>query len=136
MEQQANSRFDQARRPRGIYERPVGICGFAKAGLHARDLSVGGLRVAPHPALSLGVCLTLELECADGAPPVQVDAEVIRDDGSRGAIFEFTWLDPMERERLSAFIQRFNPVGYSSELDAHDDETPTMSIDLSAVVAS
>ena len=90
----------------------------------------------PHPALSLGACLTLELECADGAPPVQVDAEVIRDDGSHGAIFEFTWLDPMERARLSAFIQRLNPVGYSAELDAHDDETPTMSIDLSAVVAS
>ena len=42
----------------------------------------------------------------------------------------------MERERLSAFIQRLNPVGYRSALDAHDDETPTMSIELSAVVAS
>ena len=123
------------RSPRGVYEQPVGIHGFGDT-LLARDLSAGGLRVAPHPALSIGSRLTLRIRCADGAPPVEVDAEVIRDDGSRGAIFEFQWLDLMARERLASFVTRLNPVATppggapdASALD--DDETPTLSFPLS-----
>ena len=122
--------------PRGVYEQPVGIHGFANTTLLARDLSAGGLRVAPHPALTLGSRLTLEIRCADGAPPIEVDAEVIRDDGSRGAIFRFDWLDPLEQERLSSFVTRLNPVATPScytQTPAYvdDDETPTVSVDLS-----
>ena len=129
------------RRPRGIYEQRVGIQGFDHSALEARDLSAGGLRVAPHPALSVGSRLTLEIHCSDGAPPIEVDAQVVRDDGTRGAIFCFDWLDPMERERLSSFVARLNPVATAScyresYADLDDDETPTLSVDLSSIAGS
>lgn len=124
----------QTRSARGIFERPIGISGFANTGLRARDLSAGGLRVAPHPALSIGARLTLKIPCADGAPAIEVDAEVTRDDGQRGAIFQFNWFDTMERERLSSFVRRLNPVSpapasaQESTPAGDDDEAPTLAI--------
>ena len=94
---------ERKRAKRGIYESEVGIAGFALFSLEARDLSVRGLRVAPHEALTLGAQLRLELKMVDDQP-VLIDAEVTRLDGERGTILTFSWVDGSERERMASFV--------------------------------
>ena len=113
---------------RGVYESEVGIDGLSHFALSARDLSVKGLRVAPHEALTLGARLRIELKTA-GDQSVLIDAEVTRLDGERGTVLMFDWVDVGARARISSFVDGLQPVwsGSPSQLDDEDPDTaPTL----------
>ena len=57
--------------------------------LVGHDLSAGGMRVAPNPALFVGQQLRVALYGSPGETPLVVDARVIRDDGERGLVLHF-----------------------------------------------
>jgi len=57
--------------------------------LIGRDLSVGGMRVDPHPGLSVGDTLRIALYAQKGGLPLVVSAEVSRDDEDEGLVIQF-----------------------------------------------
>ncbi len=63
--------------------------GVARDVLFGTDLSLGGMRVEPHPRLVRGTEVQLALQPPGGAPPVKLSAEVARDDGERGLVLRF-----------------------------------------------
>ncbi len=77
--------------------------------LTGRDLSVGGLRVDPHPDLAAGDRLRLALFDATGAP-LEISGHLVRDDGERGMVFEFENLDGATAARLDALVQSLPAV--------------------------
>jgi hypothetical protein len=74
--------------PRAEIQRKVisldGKPGSVKQTLVGRDLSSGGMRVEPHPALSIGDCVRLAIYGRFSRDALVVEAEVVRDDGDRG----------------------------------------------------
>lgn len=116
------------RAKRGIYESEVGIDGLTHFALAGRDLSVKGLRVAPHEALTLGARLRLELKTR-GNEALLIDAEVTRLDGERGTILSFDWVDGSARAQMSSFVEELPPVwaGSPDLLDDDPDTAPTLS---------
>ena len=63
--------------------------GVARDVLFGTDLSLGGMRVEPHPRLVRGTEVQLALQPPGGAPTVKLSAEVARDDGERGLVLRF-----------------------------------------------
>ncbi len=75
--------------PRAVFERSVLAAG--RGGAHVligRDLSSGGMRVAPDPSLGLGDSFNLVIH-APGRRPTVVRAVVARDDGDAGWLLRF-----------------------------------------------
>jgi hypothetical protein len=72
--------------------------------LVGRDLSLLGMRVDPHPELSLHQRLRLALYEPSVARPVVVDAEVIRDDGEAGLALRFLDVHPGVAEEIACIV--------------------------------
>jgi hypothetical protein len=128
---------ERKRAKRAIYESEIGIDGFADFSLAGRDLSVRGLRVAPHEALTLGAQLRLELNTL-GDEPVLIDAQVTRLDGERGTILTFDWVDRKARARMASFVDELPPIwcGSPDLLDDDDADTvPTLTDTLGRLVS-
>ena len=106
--------------PRGIYEADVPILGMGNFFLAARDLSLLGVRVAPHPALCMGASLRIGFAVQDGDPPVVVDANVIRSDGPRGTVLCFDWIDDLSQSRIVHLVEGLPPVACSDSGDEND----------------
>jgi len=68
--------------------------GVARDVLFGSDLSLGGMRIEPHPRLTRGARMRLALQPPGGAPPVLLEAEVARDDGERGLVLRFVAVAP------------------------------------------
>jgi len=81
------------RHPRATFDREVVVLDEqlqqARQVLFARDLSVEGVRVEPHPDLQLGDRFKLALYHDASSDSVVVDAEVLRDEGTRGLALGF-----------------------------------------------
>jgi hypothetical protein len=101
----ASAPAQPSRAPRGVYDNEVAIFGLDGCVLNGRDLSSGGLRVDPNPALKVGASLRLALGDADDAKQILVDARVIRDDGENGVALHFDWIDPMSGESLRELVE-------------------------------
>ena len=67
--------------------------------LFGTDLSLGGMRIEPHPRLVRGAAFQIALQPPGGAPPVTLRAEVARDDGERGLVLRF--LSPSASAQLA-----------------------------------
>lgn len=97
--------------------------------LVGRDLSAGGMRVDPNPALSMGDRIRLAIFRDDAAEPVEVWGTVARDDGHHGIAVHF---DPLEAdathqiERLVASLPAIESL--------HDDEATAMGTVFSKIV--
>jgi hypothetical protein len=100
----------RVREARGVFDSEVPICGFDGCVLVGRDLSVGGMRVDPNPALQLGATLRLAIGMASDTPPVEVEARVARDDGECGVVLHFDWLEPGGKQRLRKMIATLPPI--------------------------
>jgi hypothetical protein len=103
-----------ARAQRGAYHEEVAIFGVDSCVLIGRDLSPGGLRVEPHPALTVGSTLRLALAGTTDASQVLVDARVIRDDGENGIALHFDWIEPKGKEPLRALLRRLPAIETAS----------------------
>jgi hypothetical protein len=73
--------------------------------LFARDLSVGGVRVDPHPDLQLGDRFQLALYNAFFSEAIVVDAQVLRDDGERGIVLRFLDTSEHTARKISRILE-------------------------------
>jgi hypothetical protein len=86
--------------------------------LIGRDLSVGGMRVDPHPSLSVGDTLQIAVYARTGEQPVVVSAEVSRDDGDEGHALQFRDLSLTARHCLVRMVESLPYL----EVQEADDE--------------
>jgi hypothetical protein len=72
--------------------------------LIARDISLGGLRVDPHPTLSVGDKVQIALHTRAGDTPLVVSAQVDRDDGDTGLLLKFDGLSETVKKGLDEMM--------------------------------
>ena len=99
-----------SRAPRSVYAEEVAIFGLDNCVLIGRDLSSGGLRVDPHPALKIGSSLRLALAGDSDRKQILVDARVIRDDGENGVALHFDWIEPKSETSLRELIEQLPAI--------------------------
>jgi hypothetical protein len=97
---------DRRRAPRRLYQgrRVVALDEEAARVLVGHDLSPGGMRVAPNPALFVGQRLRIALYGSPGETPLVLDAEVARDDGGRGLVLRFGPIPESARRYLDKLL--------------------------------
>ncbi len=78
--------------------------------LMGRDISTGGMRIEPHPCLSMGDSLRIAIYGEANSDPVVVDASVARDDGPRGLGLVFEGLSSNAAEQLEKLVSRLPSV--------------------------
>ncbi len=87
--------------PRRAFERHVvALSSEAARVLIGRDLSVGGMRVAPDAKLRPGAELRLALYAREGEVPLVVRARVVRNDRGHGVALRFADLSVPVKEQL------------------------------------
>ena len=72
--------------------------------LIGRDLSRGGMRIEPHPDLRVGDRFRLALHGPTSAEPLNVEAEVVRDDGDAGFGLVFARIDRSQARELEKMV--------------------------------
>jgi hypothetical protein len=72
--------------------------------LVGRDISIGGMRVDPHPELLLGDELQIGLHLRAREKPVVVNARVARNDGERGLVLHFHGLSEAAASQLRSMV--------------------------------
>ena len=98
---------ERRRSPRRAYARPVlaSSSGAARV-LIGRDLSSGGMRVAPDGDLIVGDELKLVVYGPAGSSPLLLRSVVLRDDGSDGCVLRFQDLSPEMVAELDSWTAR------------------------------
>jgi hypothetical protein len=71
--------------------------------ISGRNLSLGGMCADPHPALRVGKTVELAFEVG-GGPPIEVRAEVVRENREAGVGLRFAPLSPADQARLKALV--------------------------------
>ena len=74
--------------------------------LVGEDLSAEGLRVEPHPSITLGDRLHLAFFDECGPDPLRVEAEAARDDGNLGWLLRFVDLDKEVTRRIHRLMRK------------------------------
>lgn len=78
--------------------------------LFGRDLSLGGMRVEPHPELELGERVRLALYEPSRHEPLLLEAEVERDDGELGLALRFEGSSSETLDRLAEIVAELAPI--------------------------
>jgi hypothetical protein len=101
---------ERRRQPRVSYPRQVpALVGDATRVLIGRDLSVEGMRVEPHPGLTVGSAIQVAIHTSERGEPVIVDARVVGDEGEMGLRLRFT-SKPDDAGDLEELVERLAPV--------------------------
>lgn len=97
---------ERRREPRRVYagRRVVALDEEAARVLVGHDLSPGGMRVAPNPALFVGQRLRVALYGSPGETPLVLEVEVTRDDGERGLVLRFATLADGSQRHLARLL--------------------------------
>jgi hypothetical protein len=104
---------------RSLDRRIVALSGEATKVLMGRDISLGGMRVAPVPGLGVGDCLNLALHVRAREAPLVVETEVVRDEGEHGLVLSFRNLDRAARGYLENMV-KFLPILASHDGDGNE----------------
>jgi prepilin-type N-terminal cleavage/methylation domain-containing protein len=75
-----------------------------------RDLSPGGMRIAPNPNLAVGDVLKLALHAGTETEPVVVLAEVERDDHEDGLVLAFQDPTSEQHDRIEKILAASSPI--------------------------
>ena len=101
----AASAEDRRKNARANFQGPVSSLGEeANLVLMGRDLSVGGMRVEPHPELEMGKTLQLAIYGAPREEPFLVRATVVRNDGDEGVGLSFDQIEGSVAARLESLV--------------------------------
>jgi hypothetical protein len=73
--------------------------------LFVTELSLGGMRIEPHPRLVRGADTQLALQPPGGALPILLRAEVVRDEGERGLVLRFRALSTTAKRALACMLE-------------------------------
>ncbi len=96
---------ERRQQPRHDMDRRVIALGEQAARvLMGRDLSAGGMRVAPAPGLGVGDLMKIALHVGASQQPLVLDVEVARDDGDAGLGLRFLKLAPEQEERITTML--------------------------------
>jgi hypothetical protein len=87
-----------------ITRRIIALSDEAARVLIGRDLSIGGMRIDPTPALALGDRLKVAVHVRSDGQPLVVSAEIVRDDGPNGMALRFVDLSAAARSYLSGMV--------------------------------
>lgn len=91
--------------PRALFDESItALNQEASSALVGRDVSLGGMRVDPHPDLKVGDELVLEIYGFADSAPSEVHATVIRDDGPDGLALRFEHVSPALARRLEELV--------------------------------
>ena len=108
--------LDRRSDPRARFDRHV--CKLDDSGtrvtalLAGYDLTSRGMRVQPHPELEVGTHFSLSLHDHARQRPIEVTAEVVRDDGAEGFGIRFIDLDADVVHRIEALVSAL-PAAHS-----------------------
>jgi hypothetical protein len=109
-----NGGEDMRRNPRVEYAKAVPtLSSVGSSGADVvlgSDLSLQGIRLAPHEGLGVESRLTLALHGGSRGAPLLLEADVVRDDGDRGLGLRFVLLSPADREELAKLIAELKPI--------------------------
>jgi hypothetical protein len=112
---------DRRKNPRASYDRDVrSLDEEANLVLMGRDLSVGGMRIEPHPGLEIGAKLRLAIYGEPREEPFVVRARVVRDDGDDGMGLRFEQISTGIGARLESLVANLPSVEslHGGETDA------------------
>jgi hypothetical protein len=112
---------DRRKDPRAAFEGNVSsLDEEANLVLMGRDLSVGGMRIEPHPGLEIGTKLRLAIYGAPREEPFVVRASVVRNDGDDGVGLRFEEIASGVAARLESLVTRLPSVEslHGGETDA------------------
>jgi hypothetical protein len=105
---EAVSPRDRRSHPRGAFQQEVvSLEADAERVMHVlvgRDLSVGGIRVEPHPILAVGDRLRLAIYDATRPAPIIVEAVAIRDDSEHGLAMRFVDVEPAMAQHIEHIV--------------------------------
>jgi hypothetical protein len=102
---------DRRKHERVPYRREiVSIDQEAEAVLMGRDLSLGGMRVDPHPGVKVGDLLRLAIYGSPREEPFVVHAHVVRREADGGFGLKFEQLGPNLSARLESVVARLPAV--------------------------
>jgi hypothetical protein len=111
---------ERRQEPRVSYPKRVpALVGDATRVLLGRDLSIHGMRVEPHPGLTVGSTLQVALHRTEREEPVIVDAEVVGDDGETGLRLRFLIKPDMEDE-LDELVSQLPSLEALARADQQD----------------
>jgi hypothetical protein len=109
-----SSASDRRRQPRTLLHKEIlvldAVTTSVKEVLVGDDLSAEGMRVEPHPSISLGDRLHLAFFDDAGAEPLRVDAEATRDDGNLGWLLRFVDLDKEAVRRIQRLMRKLPAI--------------------------
>jgi hypothetical protein len=94
----------RAQERHALSRRIVALGDEAARVLIGRDLSVGGMRIDPTPGLSKGDRLKIAVHVRPDGQPLEVSAEITRDDGPGGMALRFVDLCPETSTYLEEMI--------------------------------
>ncbi len=83
--------------------------------LIGRDLSVGGIRVGPHPELKIGQTMRVGVHGGSGDEPMSLRARVFRDDGERGVVLRFIETPMAAQEQLRKLVNGIPRIEETTE---------------------
>jgi hypothetical protein len=89
--------------------------------LFARDLSVGGARIDPHPDLQVGDRFKLALYDHGSPDSIVVDAEVLRDEGEQGLALQFLDTPARTTRKIERILEQ---AGEIERCEAPGDAQP------------
>ena len=96
--------------------------------LMGRDISIGGMRVDPNPALSLGDELQIAIHVRAREEPLVVKACVSRDDREQGLVLRFRELSDADRQCLEQMI------GWLPILTMREDRNEDLAVIVSEIL--
>jgi hypothetical protein len=118
----AASPKNRRKSPRASFRGQISSLGEeANLVLMGRDLSVGGMRVEPHPELEMGKTLQLAIYGAPREEPFLVQARVVRNDGEEGVGLSFEQIEGGVAARLESLV-----AGLPSVESLHGGETSAL----------
>jgi hypothetical protein len=124
----ASAPEDRRRAPRHLYTQHVIALGSEAARvLLGRDLSLGGMRVHPHPDVAVGDELRIGLHLGERDEPIVVKATVTRDDGAAGLVLRFAALAPEAAAEVSRILRELPRVAVGCDDEGEGESRAVVS---------
>ncbi len=109
-----SSASDRRRQPRTLLHQEILVLDARTTSVRdvlvGNDLSTEGMRVEPHPSISLGDRLHLAFFDDGGPDPLMIEAEAARDDGNLGWLLRFVNLDKETSRRIQRLMRKLPAV--------------------------
>lgn len=115
-----------------LHRHFVALAEEATRVLIGRDISLGGMRIDPHPSLSIGDELSIAVHLCAREEPMVIQARVERDDGHRGMLLHFLDLPEASAERLIRMVDLLPILAVDEATEASKEVVVTKILELEA----